>query len=109
MFLAIVSSEVLAAYLTRDPAIRPDGFVIEGPRAGGHNAPPRGRPVRDERGQPVFGARDQADVAKVAAVGLPFWLAGSLRHPRGGRAAASPRARPASRWAPPSRSAPTPA
>ena len=87
MFLAIVSSEVLAAYLTRDPAIRPDGFVIEGPRAGGHNAPPRGRPVRDERGQPVFGARDQADIGKVAAVGLPFWLAGSLGTPEAVRAA----------------------
>ncbi|MDQ0373959.1 nitronate monooxygenase [Cellulomonas humilata] len=87
MFLAIVSSEVLAAYLTRDPAIRPDGFVVEGPRAGGHNAPPRGRPVRDERGQPVFGARDQADIGKVAAVGLPFWLAGSLGTPEAVRAA----------------------
>ena len=87
MFLAIVSSEVLAAYLSRDPAIRPDGFVIEGPRAGGHNAPPRGRPVRDERGQPVFGARDQADIGKVAAVGLPFWLAGSLGTPEAVRAA----------------------
>ncbi len=87
LFLAIVSSEVLAAYLTRDPAIRPDGFVIEGPLAGGHNAPPRGRPVRDERGQPVFGARDQADIVKVAAVGLPFWLAGSLGSPEAVRAA----------------------
>ncbi|KRD43809.1 2-nitropropane dioxygenase [Cellulomonas sp. Root930] len=87
LFLAIVSSEVLASYLTRDPAIRPDGFVIEGPRAGGHNAPPRGRPVRDERGQPVFGARDQADVSKVAAVGLPFWLAGSLGTPEAVREA----------------------
>ena len=87
MFLAIVSSEVLAAYLTRDPAIRPDGFVVEGPRAGGHNAPPRGRPVRDERGQPVFGARDQADIGKVAAAGLPFWLAGSLGTPEAVRAA----------------------
>lgn len=87
VFLAIVSSEVLAGYLTRDPAIRPDGFVIEGHLAGGHNAPPRGRPVRDERGQPVFGPRDQADLGKVAAVGLPFWLAGSLGTPEAVRAA----------------------
>jgi NAD(P)H-dependent flavin oxidoreductase YrpB (nitropropane dioxygenase family) len=86
-FLAIVSSEVLAAYLPRDPAIRPDGFVIEGPRAGGHTAPPRGRPVRDDRGQPVFGTRDQADISKVAAVGLPFWLAGSLGTPEAVREA----------------------
>ena len=30
----------------------------------------------DDDGQPVFGPRDDADLAKVAAVGLPFWLAG---------------------------------
>jgi NAD(P)H-dependent flavin oxidoreductase YrpB (nitropropane dioxygenase family) len=76
MFLAIVSAHVLAAYLARDDTTRPDGFVVEGPRAGGHNAPARGRPVLDDDGQPVFGPRDEADLAKVAAVGLPFWLAG---------------------------------
>jgi NAD(P)H-dependent flavin oxidoreductase YrpB (nitropropane dioxygenase family) len=75
-FLAIVSAHVLAAYLAREDSTRPDGFVIEGPRAGGHNAPPRGRLVLDDDGQPVFGPRDDADLAKVAAVGLPFWLAG---------------------------------
>jgi NAD(P)H-dependent flavin oxidoreductase YrpB (nitropropane dioxygenase family) len=76
MFLAIVSAHVLAAYLAREDATRPNGFVVEGPRAGGHNAPARGRPVLDDDGQPVFGPRDDADLAKVAAVGLPFWLAG---------------------------------
>ena len=76
MFLAIVSAHVLAAYLAREDATRQDGFVVEGPRAGGHNAPARGRPVLDDDGQPVFGPRDDADLAKVAAVGLPFWLAG---------------------------------
>ena len=76
MFLAIVSAHVLAAYLARDEATRPDGFVVESPRAGGHNAPPRGRQVLDEDGQPVFGPRDEADLAKIAEVGLPFWLAG---------------------------------
>ena len=75
-FLAIVSAHVLAAYLAREDATRPDGFVVEGPRAGGHNAPARGRPVLDDDGQPVFGPRDDADLTKVAAVGLPFWLAG---------------------------------
>jgi len=75
-FLAIVSAHVLAAYLAREDATRPDGFVIEGPRAGGHNAPPRGRLVLDDDGQPVFGPRDDADLAKVAAIGLPFWQAG---------------------------------
>lgn len=80
-FLAIVSAHVLAAYLAREESTRPDGFVIEGPRAGGHNAPPRGRLVLDEHGQPVYGPRDDADLAKVAEVGLPFWLAGSYGTP----------------------------
>jgi len=81
VFLAIISADALAAYLARDAHIRPDGFVIEGPSAGGHNAPPRGRAVLDDLGQPVFGPRDLADVSKVAAVGLPFWLAGSYDTP----------------------------
>ncbi len=80
-FLAIVSAHVLAAYLARDPDLRPDGFVVEGPAAGGHNAPPRAPVTLDATGQPVFGPRDQADPAKVAALGLPFWLAGSYGTP----------------------------
>ena len=75
-FLAIVSAHVLASYLAREDSTRPDGFIIEGPRAGGHNAPPRGRLVLDDDGQPVFGPRDAADLVKVAEIGLPFWLAG---------------------------------
>lgn len=85
--LAIVSADVLAAYLARDDRIRPEGFVVEGHTAGGHNAPPRGRPVLDDLGQPVFGPRDQANIAKIAALGLPFWLAGSFGTPEGLRAA----------------------
>ena len=80
-FLAIVSAHVLAGYLARETATCPDGFVVEGPPAGGHNAPPRGRLTLDETGQPVFGPRDEADLSKVAALGLPFWLAGSFATP----------------------------
>jgi len=80
-FLAIISAHVLAAHLAREDATRPDGFVVEGPHAGGHNAPPRGRLVLDDDGQPVFGPRDDADLAKVAEVGLPFWLAGGYCTP----------------------------
>jgi NAD(P)H-dependent flavin oxidoreductase YrpB (nitropropane dioxygenase family) len=80
-FLAIVSAHVLAEYLVRDPAIRPDGFVIEGPLAGGHNAPPRGRLTLDGDGQPCYGPRDDADLARLAAIGLPFWLAGAYGTP----------------------------
>ncbi|RMB62486.1 nitronate monooxygenase [Tessaracoccus antarcticus] len=80
-FLAIVSLHVLADYLNRDPEIRPDGFIVEGPRAGGHSSPPRGRLVLDDIGEPVYGSRDEADLTRVAAVGLPFWLAGGYATP----------------------------
>lgn len=80
-FLAIVAAHVLAFYLARDQDIRPDGFIIEGPTAGGHNAPPRGRLTLDEEGQPIYGPRDDADLEKIAALGLPFWLAGGYGRP----------------------------
>ncbi|WP_240777104.1 nitronate monooxygenase [Nonomuraea basaltis] len=81
--LAIVSAHVLAAYLARSPLTRPDGFVIETPVAGGHSAPPRGRMTLDAAGEPVYGPRDEVDLAKVAALGLPFWLAGGYGTPGG--------------------------
>ena len=81
-FLAIISSHILAQFLYRDEVTRPDGFVVEGPVAGGHNAPPRGKLQVDDLGQPIFGPRDDADLAKVAAVGLPFWLAGGHADPQ---------------------------
>ena len=74
--LAIVSSAVLAAYLTRNPVTTPDGFVLETAVAGGHSAPPRGPLRLNAEGEPLYGPRDDIDVAKVAALGLPFWLAG---------------------------------
>jgi NAD(P)H-dependent flavin oxidoreductase YrpB (nitropropane dioxygenase family) len=80
VFLAIISSHILAAYLARDDATRPDGFVVEGPTAGGHNAPPR-RMELDEGGEPIYGARDVVDLDKVAKVGLPYWLAGGQATP----------------------------
>ncbi|GAA0964648.1 nitronate monooxygenase [Acrocarpospora macrocephala] len=86
-FLAIVSSDVLAAYLARAPLTRPDGFVLETSVAGGHSAPPRGRMRLGETGEPVYGPRDWADTGKTAALGLPFWLAGGYGTP-GGLAAA---------------------
>ncbi len=86
-FLAIISSHVLAQYLNREQSIRPDGFVVEGPQAGGHNAPPRGRLTLDESGQPVYGPRDLADLAILTSIGLPFWLAGGFGEPEQVRAA----------------------
>lgn len=75
-FLAIVSSHTLASFLARDALTRPDGFVVESPVAGGHNAPPRGQLKLDARGEPIYGARDAADFSQLSALGLPFWIAG---------------------------------
>ncbi|HRW19485.1 MAG TPA: nitronate monooxygenase [Dermatophilaceae bacterium] len=75
--LAIVASVDLATALAGDPTTRPDGFVVEGPSAGGHNAPPRGPREVDDIGQPVYGERDVVDTEALVALGLPFWLAGS--------------------------------
>jgi NAD(P)H-dependent flavin oxidoreductase YrpB (nitropropane dioxygenase family) len=76
-FLPIVSSDVLATMLARRAPSGIDGFVVEGPAAGGHNAPPRGALRLDERGQPIYGERDRADLARMRSLGLPFWLAGA--------------------------------
>lgn len=80
-FLAIVSSSVLAVSLARKATGHVDGFVVENATAGGHNAPPRGGLVLNERGEPVYGPRDQIDLAAIRALGRPFWLAGSRTHP----------------------------
>ncbi len=80
-FLAIVSAASLAAMLIRRSTGRVDGFVVEGPTAGGHNAPPRGRLTLDETGQPVYGERDRADPERMRELGLPFWLAGGTGSP----------------------------
>ncbi|MFI7542818.1 nitronate monooxygenase [Actinoplanes sp. NPDC049599] len=79
--LAIVSSATLALYLARDEATRPDGFILEAAVAGGHSARPRGRLTLDDEGEPVYGPRDRLDLPKVAALGLPFWLAGGQAAP----------------------------
>jgi len=42
-FLPIVSTDSLATMLARKSNGRVDGFIIEGPTAGGHNAPLAGR------------------------------------------------------------------
>ena len=80
-FLPIIASNSLATLLARKVTGSIQGFVIEGPTAGGHNAPPRGTPVFDERGQPVYGERDVVDLEQIKALGLPFWLAGGAGSP----------------------------
>lgn len=80
-FLPIIASNSLATMLARKASGRVDGFVIEGPTAGGHNAPPRGDLQLNERGEPVYGERDVVDLAKMRDLGLPFWLAGGAGSP----------------------------
>jgi len=80
-FLAIIASSTLALALAKKATGRVDGFVIEGPTAGGHNAPPRGDPQLNARGEPIYGEKDVVDLEKIRDLGLPFWLAGSYGHP----------------------------
>ena len=75
-FLAIVASNTLAVTLLKKANGRVDGFVVEGPTAGGHNAPPRGKLQLNEAGEPIYGERDKVDLGKMRELGLPFWLAG---------------------------------
>ncbi len=79
-FLAIVSHHVLARALALKATGEVDGFVVEAPIAGGHNAPPRGRET-SERTEPVYGERDKPDLAKMRDLGKPFWLAGGYASP----------------------------
>jgi nitronate monooxygenase len=80
-FLAIIASTTLAITLARKSTGKVDGFVVEGWTAGGHNAPPRGTMQLDEKGEPIYGPRDIPDLAEIAKLGLPFWLAGSYADP----------------------------
>jgi NAD(P)H-dependent flavin oxidoreductase YrpB (nitropropane dioxygenase family) len=86
-FLAVISASSLATTLARKSNGRVDGFIVEGPTAGGHNAPPRGEMRLNERAEPVYGERDVVDLAKMRELGLPFWLAGGFGSPDGLKAA----------------------
>ena len=83
VFVPIVSSYSLANIMANKLGEGIQGLVVEEPTAGGHNAPPRGQPQLDEAGRrlPIYGEKDVVDYAKVAALGLPFWIAGSRASP----------------------------
>lgn len=80
-FLAIISSATLAITLAKKSTGKVNGFVVEGYDAGGHNAPPRGKLTIDDHGEPIYGEKDEIDLEKIQALGLPFWLAGSYGSP----------------------------
>lgn len=82
VFLGIVGNHLGAKALPHA-----DGYVFEGPIAGGHNPPARSKEV-DGTGQPVYGPKDDMNFALLAAqleknASLrggqlqPYWLAGS--------------------------------
>jgi nitronate monooxygenase len=77
-FLAIISSHTLALHLSRSDFGSPDGFVVELPIAGGHNAQPRGKVILNADGEPIYGPRDEVDYEVLKKIGLPFWLAGGF-------------------------------
>lgn len=79
LFFPVISSDILAKTFMKKASGRVDGFVVEHHSAGGHNAPPR-------RGD-EYGPRDVCNIEKVAAIGLPFWLAGNRASPEGLREA----------------------
>ena len=80
-FIAIIASTILAMTMVKKATGKVDGFVIEGPTAGGHNAPPRGALRLSETGEPLYGKKDEVDLEKIKALGLPFWLAGDYGRP----------------------------
>ncbi|MCL4504795.1 MAG: nitronate monooxygenase [Chloroflexi bacterium] len=81
-FLPIISSVVLAKAILKRSDGQVDGFVVEGPTAGGHNAPPRGGVNLNEKGEPIYGEKDVVDLVKLRELGLPFWLAGGYGTPQ---------------------------
>ncbi|MFP5519864.1 MAG: nitronate monooxygenase, partial [Bdellovibrionia bacterium] len=80
-FFPIVSSATLALNLKKKSTGEVNGFIVEGPLAGGHNAPPRGPLKLNERGEPIYGERDVVDLAEMKALELPFWMAGHYATP----------------------------
>jgi len=75
-FFPIIASDALARMMLKKATGSIEGFVVEGSHAGGHIAPPRGRMVLSNAGEPVFGPRDVVNCDAMRECGLPFWLAG---------------------------------
>jgi len=80
-FYPIVASNSLATFMARKATGTIEGLIVEGPTAGGHNAPPRGEQRLNHRGEPIYGARDVVDLGKIRDLGFPFWVAGSAGRP----------------------------
>lgn len=73
-FVLVTSFTSLAQRMHKQGKI--DGVVMENYMAGGHNAPPRGPLQLNERGEPIYGKKDEPDFNELVKNGIPFWLAG---------------------------------
>ena len=80
-FFPIVSSVTLANLLVKKCGDGISAIIIEGPTAGGHNAPPRGKTIYNENGEPIYGKRDEVDFEKIRSLNVPFFVAGSYASP----------------------------
>jgi nitronate monooxygenase len=80
-FFPIITSSTLARMMFKKTVGGIDGFIVESSQAGGHNAPPRGKLILTQEGEPVYGERDDIEIAEIKALGLPFWLAGAWGTP----------------------------
>lgn len=81
-FLAVISYNLVAKLLTTKASGYVNGFIIEGHTAGGHNANPRGKLIRDKDGEPIYSEKDQINLDQIKELGRPFWLAGSYASPQ---------------------------
>lgn len=81
LFFPIVASYVLANMLVKKIG-GVDGLVVVRPTAAGHSAPPRGNLVL-EKGEPVYGPKDLANLDQIRELGVPYWLAGGYAEPGG--------------------------
>jgi nitronate monooxygenase len=86
-FFPIISQASLGQMLLKKSNGRVDGFIVEGPTAGGHNAPPRGQITYNDRHEPLYGERDLVNMEQMRALGMPFYLAGGEATPEALQAA----------------------
>lgn len=81
-FFPIVSSDSLARIMdAKLPDEHVDGWIIEGPVAGGHNAPPRNKQYEGDT--PIYDEKDVPDLGRIRSLGKPFYLAGGYGSPEG--------------------------
>ncbi len=80
-FFPIISSNLLADLFMSKSSGSIEGFIVELPTAGGHNAAPRGKYPINENGEPLYGVKDEIVFEKIVKHNKPFWIGGSFASP----------------------------